>query len=166
MSFDVPFAVAGVPMLLKVSFALLVNVALSSKNSTVRGGEKLTYGGAEAVTESGGSDSAVSNAMQIAGSFITNKPSVTLSSAAVEVASQMKVGFGPGLAVANILGYGDVIVAIGQRTGTLVAGLPCSAFYLTVSGHAYMEAQVAIWKISSKPVDLFSKDYTDPRAEC
>jgi len=166
MSFDVPFAVTGVPMLLKVSFALLVNVALSSKNSTVRGGEKLTYGGAEAVTESGGSDSAVSNAMQIAGSFITNKPSVTLSSAAVEVASQMKVGFGPGLAVANILGYGDVIVAIGQRTGTLVAGLPCSAFYLTVSGHAYMEAQVAIWKISSKPVDLFSKDYTDPRAEC
>jgi hypothetical protein len=78
----------------------------------------------------------------------------------------MKVGFGPGLAAANILGYGDVIVAIGQRTGSLVAGLPCSAFYLSVSGHAYMEAQVAIWKIASKPVTLFSKDYTDPRAEC
>ena len=166
MSFNVPFAVAGVPMLLKVSFALLVTVALSSKNSTVRGGEKLTYGGAEAVTESGGSDSAASKILQIAGSFVTNKPSVTLSSAAIEVASQMKVGFGPGLAAANILGYGDVIVAIGQRTGTLVAGLPCSAFYLSVSGHAYMEAQVAIWKIASKPVTLFSKDYTDPRAEC
>jgi len=166
MSFNVPFAVAGVPMLLKVSFALLVNVALSSKNSTVRGGEKLTYGGAEAVTESGASDSAASKILQIAGSFVTNKSSVTLSSAAVEVASQMKVGFGPGLAAANILGYGDVIVAIGQRTGSLVAGLPCSAFYLSVSGHAYMEVQVAIWKIASKPVTLFSKDYTDPRAEC
>jgi hypothetical protein len=166
MSFNVPFAVAGVPMLLKVSFALLVTVALSSKNSTVRGGEKLTYGGAEAVTESGGSDSPVSNTMKLAGSFITSKPSVTLSSAAVEVASQMKVGFGPGLALANILGYGDVIVAIGQRTGTLVAGLPCSAFYLDVSGHAYMEAQVAVWRIASKPVLLFSKEYTDPRAEC
>lgn len=166
MSFNVPFAVAGVPMLLKVSFALLVTVALSSKNSTVRGGEKLTYGGAEAVTESGGSDSASSKILQIAGSFITSKPSVTLSSAAVEVASQMKVGFGPGLAAANILGYGDVIVAIGQTTGSLVAGLPCSSFYLSVSGHAYMEAQVAIWKIASKPVTLFSKDYTDPKAEC
>jgi hypothetical protein len=166
MSFNIPFAVAGVPMLLKVSFALLVNVALSSKNSTVRGGEKLTYGGAEAVTESGASDSAASKILQIAGSFVTDKSSVTLSSAAVEVASQMKVGFGPGLAAANILGYGDVIVAIGQRTGSLVAGLPCSAFYLSVSGHAYMEAQVAIWKIASKPVTLFSKDYTDPRAEC
>ena len=166
MTFNVPFAVAGVPMLLKVSFALLVTVALSSKNSTVRGGEKLTYGGVESVTESGGSDSAASKAMKIAGSFITSKPSMTLSSAAVEVASQMKVGFGPGLQVANILGYGDVIVAIGQRTGTLVAGLPCSAFYLDVSGHAYMEAQVAVWRIASKPVELFSKDYTDPRAEC
>ncbi len=166
MTFNVPFAVAGVPMLLKVSFALLVNVALSSKNSTIRGGETLTYGGAEAVTESGGSDSGATNPMSVKGSFVTNKSSITLSSAAVEVASQMKVGFGPGLAVANILGYGDVIVAIGQRTGTLVAGLPCSAFYLTVSGHAYMEAQVAVWRIASKPVDLFSKSYTDPRAEC
>jgi hypothetical protein len=166
MTFNVPFAIAGVPLLLKVSFALLVNVALSSKNSTIRGGETLTYGGTEAVTESGGSDSGATNPMSVKGSFITNKPSVTLSSAAVEVASQMKVGFGPGLAVGNILGYGDVIVAIGQRTGTLVAGLPCSAFYLTVSGHAYMEAQVAVWRIASKPVDLFSKSYTDPRAEC
>ena len=166
MTFNVPLAIAGVPMLLKVSFALLVNVALSSKNSTIRGGETLTYGGAEAVTESGGSDSGATNPMSVKGSFVTNKPSVTLSSAAVEVASQMKVGFGPGLAVANILGYGDVIVAIGQRTGTLVAGLPCSAFYLTVSGHAYMEAQVAVWRIASKPVDLFTKSYTDPRAEC
>ncbi len=166
MTFNVPFVVAGVPMLLKVSFALLVTVALSSKNSTVRGGEKLTYSGEESVTESGGSDSAASKLLKIAGSFVTSKPSVTLSSAAVEVASQMKVGFGPGLAVANILGYGDVIVAIGQRTGTLVAGLPCSAFYLDVSGHAYMEAQVAVWRIASKPVTLFSKEYTDPRAEC
>jgi hypothetical protein len=166
MTFNVPFAIAGVPMLLKVSFALLVNVALSSKNSTIRGGEALTYGGAEAVTESGGSDSGATNPMSVKGSFVTNKPSITLSSAAVEVASQMKVGFGPGLAVANILGYGDVIVAIGQRTGTLVAGLPCSAFYLSVSGHAYMEAQVAVWRIASKPVDLFTKSYTDPRAEC
>ena len=132
MTFNVPFVVAGVPMLLKVSFALLVTVALSSENSTVRGGEKLTYSGEESVTESGGSDSAASKLLKIAGSFVTSKPSVTLSSAAVEVASQMKVGFGPGLAVANILGYGDVIVTIGQRTGTLVAGLPCSAFYLDV----------------------------------
>ncbi len=166
MTFNVPFAIAGVPMLLKVSFAVLVNVALSSKNSTVRGGETLTYGGSEAVTESGGSDAGATNPMNVKGSFVTNKSSVTLSSAAVEVASQMKVGFGPGLAVGNILGYGDVIVAIGQRTGTLVAGLPCSAFYLTVSGHAYMEAQVAVWRIASKPVELFSKSYTDPRAEC
>ena len=166
MSFNVPFAIAGVPMLLKVSFALLVNVALSSKNSTIQGGETLTYGGSESVTESGGSDSGPTNPMSVKGSFVTNKPSVTLSSAAVEVASQMKVGFGPGLAVGNILGYGDVVVAVGQRTGTLVAGLPCSAFYLTVSGHAYMEAQVAVWRIASKPVELFSKSYTDPRAEC
>jgi hypothetical protein len=166
MTFNVPFAVAGVPMLLKVSFALLINVALSSKNSVVRGGEKLTYGGAEAATESGGSDTAASGTPKISGSFVTDKTSMTLSSAAVEIATQMKVGFGPGLAAANILGYGDVIVALGQRTGTLVAGLPCSAFYLTVSGHAYMEAQVAVWRIASKPVELFSKSYTDPRAEC
>src|SRR5208283_4495127 len=69
MSFNVPFAIAGVPMLLKVSFALLVNVALSSKNSTIQGGETLTYGGSESVTESGGSDSGPTNPMSVKGSF-------------------------------------------------------------------------------------------------
>jgi hypothetical protein len=27
------------------------------------------------------------------------------------------------------------------------------------------ESQIAIWRITSKPVELFSKSYTDPRAE-
>jgi hypothetical protein len=166
ISFNIPFAVGPVPMLLKVTFALLIKVALAAKNSTVQGGEKLTYGGAETVSESGGTDSGTKTPLKIAGSFLTNKPSITLASSAVEVAAQMKVGFGPGLPVGNILGYGDVITALGQRTGTAVAGLPCSAFYLTVSGHAYMEAQVAIWKIASAPVELFSISHTDPRAEC
>ena len=166
MSLNVPFAVAGVPMMLKVSFALLMNVSMSSKNDTIHGGTTLTYNANESVTESGAGDSAPQSVPKIVGSFLTSKPTITLGSAAVEIAAQMKVGFGPGIAVANILGYGDVIVAIGQRTGSLVAGLPCSAFYLTVSGHAYMESQIAIWRITSKPVDLFSKSYTDPKAQC
>jgi hypothetical protein len=166
MSFNVPFAIGIVPMSLKVSFALLINVALSSKNSVVRGGEKLTYGGTETVTESGGTDAAASSPETVKGNFVTNQSSMTLSSAAVEVAAQMKVGIGPGFSFLNVLGYGDIIVALGQRTGAIVAGLPCSAFYLTVSGHAYLQAQIAIWSITSKTVDLFSKSYSDPRAEC
>ncbi len=166
LSFNIPFAVAGIPMQLKISFAVLINVAMSSKNDTIHGGTTLTYNANESVTQSGTGDSGHQSVPKIVGNFLTSKPTITLGSAAVEIAAQMKVGFGPGLAVANILGYGDVIVAIGQRTGSLVAGLPCSAFYLTVSGHAYMESQIAIWRITSKPVDLFSKSYTDPRAQC
>jgi len=166
LSFNIPFAVAGIPMQLKISFAVLMNVAMSSKNDTIHGGTTLTYNANESVTESGTGDSAPQSVPKIVGNFLTSKPTITLGSAAVEIAAQMKVGFGPGIAVANILGYGDVIVAIGQRTGSLVAGLPCSAFYLTVSGHAYMESQIAIWRITSKPVDLFSKSYTDPKAQC
>jgi len=29
-----------------------------------------------------------------------------------------------------------------------------------------MESQIAIWRITSKPVDLFSKSYSDPKAQC
>ena len=166
LSFNIPFAVAGIPMQLKISFAVLINVAMSSKNDTIHGGTTLTYNANESVTQSGTGDSAPQSVPKIVGNFLTSKPTITLGSAAVEIAAQMKVGFGPGIAVANILGYGDVIVAIGQRTGSLVAGLPCSSFYLTVSGHAYMESQIAIWRITSKPVDLFSKSYTDPKAQC
>lgn len=166
LSFNIPFVVAGIPMQLKISFAVLINVAMSSKNDTIHGGTTLTYNANESATESGAGDSAPQSLPKIVGSFLTSKPTITLGSAAIEIAAQMKVGFGPGIAVANILGYGDVIVAIGQRTGSLVAGLPCSAFYLTVSGHAYMESQIAIWRITSKPVDLFSKSYSDPKAQC
>ena len=66
--------------------------------------------------------------MNVKGSFVTSKPSVTLSSAAVEVASQMKVGFGPGLAVGNILGYGDVIVAMAREPGPLWQGCHARPF--------------------------------------
>jgi hypothetical protein len=166
LSFNIPFVVAGIPMQLKISFAVLINVAMSSKNDTIHGGTTLTYNANESATESGTGDSAPQSLPKIVGSFLTSKPTITLGSAAIEIAAQMKVGFGPGIAVANILGYGDVIVALGQRTGSLVAGLPCSAFYLTVSGHAYMESQIAIWRITSKPVDLFSKSYSDPKAQC
>jgi len=166
LSFNIPFVVAGIPMQLKISFAVLINVAMSSKNDTIHGGTTLTYNANESATESGAGDSAPQSLPKIVGSFLTSKPTITLGSAAIEIAAQMKVGFGPGIAVANILGYGDVIVALGQRTGSLVAGLPCSAFYLTVSGHAYMESQIAIWRITSKPVDLFSKSYSDPKAQC
>ena len=166
VSFNIPFVVAGIPMQLKISFAVLINVAMSSKNDTIHGGTTLTYNANESATESGAGDSAPQSLPKIVGSFLTSKPTITLGSAAIEIAAQMKVGFGPGIAVANILGYGDVIVALGQRTGSLVAGLPCSAFYLTVSGHAYMESQIAIWRITSKPVDLFSKSYSDPKAQC
>jgi len=166
LSFNIPFVVAGIPMQLKISFAVLINVAMSSKNDTIHGGTTLTYNANESATESGTGDSAAQSLPKIVGNFLTSKPTITLGSAAIEIAAQMKVGFGPGIAVANILGYGDVIVALGQRTGSLVAGLPCSAFYLTVSGHAYMESQIAIWRITSKPVDLFSKSYRDPKAQC
>jgi hypothetical protein len=130
------------------------------------GGVKFTYSGPEGVTESGGSDSAGPSSEKVKGTFITHKGSLTAESAAVEVATQMKVGIGPGLIVANVLGYADVIAALGQETGSDIAGLPCSKFYLDVSGHAYLEAQIASFKVSSPPQLLFDKKASDPRAEC
>ncbi|HXY44275.1 MAG TPA: hypothetical protein VEH29_08810 [Acidimicrobiales bacterium] len=166
ISFDIPFTILGVPMLLKVQFALLMTVAVSAKNSVINGGAQFTYSGSEGATESGGSDSASPNAEKVAGQFITDKGSPTLSSAAVEVATQVKVGLGPGLSVASLLGYADVITALGQVTGSLVAGLPCSMFYLDVSGHAVLEAQIATLKVTSAVKQLFDKKYQDLKAEC
>jgi len=166
ITFDVPFTVLGVPMLLKVEFALLAKLYITSKQAIVNGGVKFTYGGSEGVTESGSSDSAAPNSESVKGKFITGKDSPTAESAALEFATQMKVGIGPGLSVANILGYADVITALGQETGTDVAGLPCSKFYLDVSGHAYLEAQIASLKVSSTPQTLFDKKASDTKAEC
>lgn len=166
ISFDVPFTILGVPMLLKVQFALLMTVAVSAKNSVINGGVDYTYSGSEGVSQSGGSDSAAPNAEKTAGEFITDKGSPTLASSAVEVATQVKVGLGPGLSVASLLGYADVVTALGQVTGTLVADLPCSQFYLDVSGHAVLEAQIATLKVTSAVKQLFDKKYQDLKAEC
>jgi hypothetical protein len=78
MSLNVPFVVAGVPMQLKISFALLMNVSMSSKNDTIHGGTTLTYNANESVTESGTGDSAPQSLPKIVGSFLTNKPTLTL----------------------------------------------------------------------------------------
>jgi hypothetical protein len=167
ISFDVPFTVLGLPMLLKVQFALLIKAIITSKNSVINGGVKFTYGGSEGVTETGSSDSGAPNSETVKGTFQSGDPSLTLASTAVEVATQMKVGIGPGLSVANILGYGDVITALGQVTPTDASPLlDCSQFYLDVSGHAVLEAQIASLKITSATKQLFDKKASDKRAEC
>ncbi|HEV8065305.1 MAG TPA: hypothetical protein VGP46_10760, partial [Acidimicrobiales bacterium] len=166
IGFDIPFVVLGVPMLMKVEFAMLLKLYITSKQSIINGGVKFTYGGSEGVVQSGSSDTPAKNAETMKGEFLTTKGSPTPLSSALEFATQMKVGIGPGLAIANVLGYADVISALGQETGTTVAGLPCSKFYLDVSGHAYMEAQIAILKVTSTPVTLFDKKASDTKAEC
>ncbi len=165
ISFNVPFTVLGLPMLLKVGFALLIKIVVSAKESVINGGVKFTYGGPESVTESGGSDSVTPSDEKISGEFITDKPSITLASSAIEVATQMKVGIGPGLSVANVIGYGDVIAALGQVTPT-DPELPCSQFYLDVSGHAVLEAQIASLKVTSPTKQLFDKKVSDTKADC
>ena len=118
ISFNVPFTVLGLPMLLKVGFALLIKIVVSTEGVGYQRRRETASGGPESVTESGGSDSVTPSDEKISGEFITDKPSITLASSAIEVATQMKVGIGPGLSVANVIGYGDVITALGQVTPT------------------------------------------------
>jgi len=157
ITFDIPFYVLDVPMFLKVQFAILFTAALTAKNEIVQGGQKLDYSGSEGVRQSGGSDSGISKALSIAGHFLTSLAgeSITLASAAFELASQMKVGFGPGIPAINVLGYGDIIVALGEVTPPLAAPGVCGSYYLNLSAHAYLEAQFFGFKLTSSVVDLF-----------
>lgn len=165
VTFNIPIIVFGVPMMVKMQLAELITIALSSNNSTVQGGITLNYNGSQGASESGGTDSPLGAKPKVSGTFLDTVRSITLSSAGTEFATQLKLGFGPGIPAANFLGFVAVVAALGQVTPSLVAGLSCSQYYFNFSGSAYLEMQLATLRLKV-PISNFTIPEKQTHAQC
>jgi hypothetical protein len=161
-----PLGCAGLPLYSKFQLALLITLGISAKDSTIQGGVQVTISGSGTVSGSkiGGVAGSVTNG-HVKGSFTTGT-ALTPGAAGVEVALQNKFGVGLGIKGINGLYYISAITAVGETTGSLVAGESCKAFVgsFTITGN--FEAQLFGFTVSSPAKDLFNKKASFKQPPC
>ena len=138
-----------IPIYLKLQTAIEVKLGVTSKNSIVYGGLDITTAGSDTLTQHGSSITSSETGDGISGNVIDQDDgapaSSTLGPAGVLVALQFpKLGVGLGFTSANAIAYVDLISAIGQTTGSELAGQFCSSFDIAASIGAGLEAQVGL----------------------
>lgn len=162
-----PIGCGGLPLYSKFELAILIKLGISSKNSTVEGGVKLTIGGSPKIS-GGGILGGVSGSIagpHVKGSF-TPGAALTPGSAGIEVALQNKFGVGLGIRGINGLYYISAITAVGETTGSLVAGQACKSYVGAFTINGNFEAQLFGFKVASPAKQLFQKKATFKEPGC
>jgi hypothetical protein len=162
-----PAFCGGVPLYTKFEVSLLVTLGISSKNSTMQGGFTVVVAGAGSVVDQTGLKVIAGSAsgFHLSGQFNPGK-SITLGASGAEVALQMKISLGIGIRNLNAMFYLAFIAAIGQVTGSAVAGELCQNYYADFSIKGGIEAQLWIFKIPIVGVTLWSKSESDKQPGC
>jgi len=157
----------GVPLYVKNELSLLLTLGISSKDAVIQGGFTMIVSGSGSVVDQSGFKviAGSSSAFHLSGKFDPGT-SVTLGASAVEVALQDKVSLGLGVKWLNAMLYIALIAAIGQVTGSEVAGQFCQNFYATFTIKGGAEVQLWIFKIPLVAVDLWSKSEKMTQAPC
>ena len=157
-----PAFCGGVPLYTKFEVSLLVTLGISSKNSTLQGGFTVLVVGSGSVVDQTGFKVIAGSAggFHVSGQFNPGT-SITLGSSAAEVALQMKTSLGIGIRSLNAMLYLAFIAAIGQTTGSAVAGQLCQNYYADFSIKGGIEVQLWIFKVPLASVVLWSKGETD-----
>ncbi len=162
-----PAFCGGVPLYTKNELSLLLTLGLSSKDAIIRGGFTMLVSGAGSVVDQTGFKVIAGSAssFHLSGKFDPGT-SVTLGASAVEVALQDKVSLGLGIKWLNAMFYIALIAAVGQVTGSQVAGEFCQNFYadFTIKGGA--EVQLWIFKVPLVSVVLWTKSEKMTQAPC
>jgi hypothetical protein len=161
-----PLGCGGLPLYSKFYLALLIKLGISGKNSTIQGGVSVTIGGSGTV--SAGRPGSVGGSVsggQAKGSF-TLGSALTPGASGVEVALQNKFGVGLGVRGINGLYYLSAITAVGETTGSLVAGQSCKAYVGTFSITGNFEAQLFGLSVASPAKTLFQKTATYKQPPC
>lgn len=153
-AFSFPFYVGGFPFFVKVGFQTLFTIAITGKSGTMQGGVDLDYNGNAGAGSSGASIS-TSGSETISGQFLNGLKSLTLGGSGALIAFDaptVTVGMGlpTGLNGTTTIG---VITALGQTTGSAVAGQSCSKYDLAFTIKGSLGAQ-----LFGKAVTLASKD--------
>jgi hypothetical protein len=162
-----PAFCGGVPLYTKFEVSLLVTLGISSKNSTMQGGFTVVVAGAGSVVDQTGLKVIAGSAagFHLSGQFNPGK-SITLGASGAEVALQLKVSLGIGIRNLNAMFYLAFIAAIGQTTGSAVAGELCQNYYADFTIKGGIEAQLWIFKIPIAGVTLWSKSESDKQPGC
>lgn len=161
-----PLGCGGLPLYSKFNLALLIKLGISGKNSTIQGGVQVTIGGSGTVSGNriGGVAGTVTGG-QAKGSFTVGS-AVTPGASGVEVALQNKFGVGLGIRGINGLYYLSAITAVGETTGSLVAGQSCKAYVGSFSITGNFEAQLFGFTVSSPAKTLFQKQASFKQPPC
>ncbi|HTW10583.1 MAG TPA: hypothetical protein VME46_23985 [Acidimicrobiales bacterium] len=161
-----PIGCAGIPLYSKFEFAILITLGIAAKNSSVEGGVDFTLGGSASVSGSklGGATGSATGT-HLKGNFITGT-ALTLASSGILVAVQNKFGVGLGIKNINGLYYISEIAAVGETTGSLVAGMSCVAYDgdFTITGN--FEAQLFGFTVASPAKTLFDKKVSFKQPGC
>jgi len=162
-----PAFCGGVPLYTKFEVSLLVTLGISSKNSTMQGGFTVLVAGNGSVVDQTGFKVIAGSAsgFHLSGQFNPGT-SITLGASAAEVALQLKTSLGIGIRNLNAMFYLAFIAAIGQNTGSAVAGQFCQNYYADFTIKGGIEAQLWIFKIPIVGVDLWSKGETSTKPGC
>jgi hypothetical protein len=162
-----PAFCGGVPLYTKFEVSLLVTLGISSKNSTMQGGFTVLVAGNGSVVDQTGFKVIAGSAsgFHLSGQFNPGT-SITLGASAAEVALQLKTSLGIGIRNLNAMFYLAFIAAIGQNTGSAVAGEFCQNYYADFTIKGGIEAQLWIFKIPIVGVDLWSKAETSKQPGC
>jgi len=162
-----PAFCGGVPLYTKNELSLLLTLGISSKDAVIRGGFTMLVSGPGSVVDQSGFKvlAGSSSSFHLSGMFDPGT-SVTLGASAVEVALQDKVSLGLGVKWLNAMFYIALIAAIGQVTGSEVAGQFCQNFYadFTIKGGA--EVQLWIFKVPLVAVTLWTKSEKMTQSPC
>jgi hypothetical protein len=146
-----PAFCGGVPLYTKVELSLLVTLGISAKNSVMEGGFTVLVAGSGSVVDQTGFKLIAGSAsgFHLSGQFNPGT-SITLGASGAEVALQLKTSLGIGFSA-----------AIGQTTGSAVAGQFCQNYYADFTIKGGIEAQLWIFKIPVIAVTLWSKGEKD-----
>jgi hypothetical protein len=161
-----PIGCNGIPLYSKVELAILIKLGVSGKNSTMEGGVNLTLNGSASGSQAAGSaPSGPSTFSSISGSF-TPGTSITPGASAAELALQFKFGVGLGYKGLNVMNYLAFVPAVGQVTGSAVAGELCENYYGDFKITYNAEAQLFGLSYATPAAVLYEKKATYKQPGC
>jgi hypothetical protein len=160
----IDYTVPGLlPIYVKVQTAVLIKLGLSSKNSVLRGGVRYDSTGSDTVVDSGSKESGSGSGKGPKGEILDNGdggtgPTVALGAGGVVLAVEFpKIGVGLGIRAVNVIGYLDMITALGQTAAGAVAGGGCT-YDLDWSAGGGFQAQAGPFGLSTPRKILIPRD--------
>lgn len=162
LGIEFPVEIGPIPFYCKLQAALIVHLALSSKNSVIQATSSalttLNGGGTQNATSAGAAPGTASSGT----GTVTPGQSISPAAELITIAVQLpRIGFGLGVQLANILEYVDVIWSFGFLVGSAFAGEVCNSWDLKVDAGFQVEGTLGPLRATSARVDFGSKDLSN-----